>query len=132
MRIPCDLPWIVRSTEKESHSLHGVLDARVIVNGPEDAPLCYVGVHAHSNCWPWRFVAYAFDEVVKRRAPGAVEVAMWDQSAVRDELGDVLLNHLPHSLDSAPPEDSADGAAVKKVQQECRIFFENDEGAPGE
>jgi len=129
-RLPCDSPWIAHATERSTHSIHGIQDARLIVTGTEAEPVCYTGVHPHGLCWPWMFVAYSFDEVVARRAPGAVEHAMWDATAIRDEAGDVALNHLPHSLDEAPAAESVEGAMVKKVESECRAFFENEELKP--
>jgi len=122
--IPCDAPWIRHGGgEGKTHSLHGVQDPRIVITGAEEAPVCHVGVHPNSQCWPWKFVAYSYDPIVQRRLPGAKVYTMFEQDAISADAADVVLGITPHQLQEQG-EDSQ--TRSKSVQAECKAFFEED------
>lgn len=72
-------------------------DPRVLWRAHDGA--CFVGAHSYEFCWPWDYVAYAFDNIVdaRRRLPAA--------------LGDVVVNHFSNTT------------AHAGVMRECADFF---------
>ena len=131
-QIPCDSPWIRHSSERNSHSLHGVQDPRIVVNGPEDAPRCYVGVHPNSVCWPWQHVAYAYDPIVIRRLALAKAYPVFEQDEIGADAADVVLGITPHALadQAASPHSGELAERVRVVEANCRAFFEPEGNDP--
>jgi hypothetical protein len=84
-QISCDSPWVVPN------------DPRLIWRAQDGA--CFVGTNAGEMCWPWDYVAYAFDSIVqtRRKTLGA--------------MGDIIVLHLSNTSEHA--------AAMK----ECSTFF---------
>ena len=56
--IPCDAPWVARSTFTPS----GIYDPRLVIGGSSSQPLCYVGATGFDSCWPWDAVVWEADE----------------------------------------------------------------------
>jgi hypothetical protein len=122
-QLPCDSPWLERGNNTNGHA--GVADTRVFAvpraNGTVD---CYVGAHSYEFCWPWDYVAYAFDPIVIRRRAKAVTVP-WQRALLLPSktADDVVVNHLPfHAVTDAVVTD-ADKAIIAKVEAECKDVF---------
>lgn len=84
-QISCDAPWVVPN------------DPRLMWRARDGA--CFVGTNVGEECWPWDYVAYAFDNIVesRRQALGA--------------MGDVVVNRFGNT--------TAHAGAMK----ECSTFF---------
>jgi hypothetical protein len=120
-RVPCDAPWI-RHAGEHTHSLHGVQDPRIVVTGTEEEPICHVGVHPNSQCWPWTYVAYMYDPLVAARLEAAKPYVNYEQDAMAAEQADVVLGITPHEL--ADDAGVVHGERRGSMESECRAFFE--------
>ena len=117
--LPCESPWIRRSNDTNNG---GFADRRVIVvPGTGATPTrCYVGAHSYEFCWPWDYVAQAFDPIAQRRAAAAH--APWDRDALLKSRADVRVTSLSFSRVAAAVEEAP--AAARKVEKECADYFD--------